>query len=41
MNLPSFEEVNQNPGREFYVLHMDREKLDIAERIRIGIRVAQ
>lgn len=32
---------HQNPGREFYVLHTDREKLDIAERKWIGIRGAQ
>lgn len=31
---------HQNPGREFYVLHTDREKLDIAERKWIGIRGA-
>jgi hypothetical protein len=32
---------HQNPGREFYVLHTDREKFDIAERKWIGIRSAQ
>ena len=30
----------QNPGRELYVLHTDRETLDITERRWIGIRGA-
>ena len=28
-------------GREFYILHTDREELDIAERVWLGIRLAQ
>jgi len=28
------------PGRELYVLHTDRENLDIAEQDRLGIRTA-
>ena len=30
----------QNPGRELFVLHTDREKLDITERKWLGIRSA-
>ena len=30
----------QYPGRELYVLHTDRENLDVAEQDRLGIRTA-